>query len=562
MPSKVPLVQGEMELAFYSTSTSGLDAGDVLNFRLEVAQDGNFANTAAGNLITTNIQDVPAGTATAFGDSIAVGPAYINLAAPPAVAPAVDFPSSDFVFHKLSGNAFIPAAATSPRAHIIAQSITGITNSEHVLIDNIVFRTNTSPSLTASPAGAVTWNNNNTVTSADDTISIPVTITGLNLGGSPGWTSNGTPAAGNYADAQPVTFTAPASASPLTVTLTDNVNPGATSSFTLTRPAGTLTAALVAGSIVRNQNAAGDADDTVTFDITVASTNSGPAFTATANLVPATVAGAGNYPAGGTAVLTLGNLPNGATTINVVIADASYPAAPAPVTIAVAVPASTAAPDAAVIGRKDFGSGLTDVGVATQGPEWINYVGVRSMVMTAGIATDSVVESEILDLSSVGAVSFTANLRIRDTSTGSNLEFGDRFKAELLIDGTTVVPLITAAMDAGDGDSAIVDPGVNGPPNGYLNGYTGAAGTDFVTAAVYAAAADDYNANRIRDEFNTAGVNAAALLDSLISLSATIPADAISVQLKIYGAGVAGSESFTVRDVLFTSTSVGGDIDE
>ena len=84
-------------------------------------------------------------------------------------------------------------------------------------------------------------------------------------------------------------FAAPASASPVTITLTDNVNPAASTSFNLTRPAATLTAALITGPIVRNQNGAGDADDTVTFDVSIASANAGPAFTATANLVPATV---------------------------------------------------------------------------------------------------------------------------------------------------------------------------------------------------------------------------------------------------------------------------------
>ena len=50
-------------------------------------------------------------------------------------------------------------------------------------------------------------------------------------------------------------------------------------------------------------------------------------------------------------------------------------------------------------------------------------------------------------------------------------------------------------------------------------------------------------------------------MDALIPLSASIPEGANSVQLKIYGAGVAGSESFTVQDVLFTNATIGGDTD-
>ena len=149
-------MRGNWNSPFYSTSTTGLDAADALNFRIEVAKDGNFSNTAPGNIITTNIKDVPPADVAAFGDSIAAvppAPNHINLAAPPATPPALDFPAADFTFYKFSNSVLVPADATNPHARIIAESVAGITTSEHILIDNIIFRVNSSPSLNASTTG-------------------------------------------------------------------------------------------------------------------------------------------------------------------------------------------------------------------------------------------------------------------------------------------------------------------------------------------------------------------------------------------------------------------------
>ena len=58
-------LKGHIELSFYSTSATTLDAGDVLNAKLEVALDGNFANTAAGNILTSVFVDLPTGSTAA-----------------------------------------------------------------------------------------------------------------------------------------------------------------------------------------------------------------------------------------------------------------------------------------------------------------------------------------------------------------------------------------------------------------------------------------------------------------------------------------------------------------
>jgi hypothetical protein len=207
---------------------------------------------------------------------------------------------------------------------------------------------------------------------------------------------------------------------------------------------------------------------------------------------------------------------------------------------------------------------LTTSLTAPPDPLWVNNGAARTLTMTAGVATDSVVTSETIDLSGTGEVSFTGKLNIADTSGGSNLEMGDRFKAELVIDAglptQTIVNLIDA-WDIGDGANSTVNPGTNGPKNGYINGYTGTVGTDLVTNIPYAAAEDEYNANRNRDEWNTDDEIADVSINNDFMLAYTIPASANNVQLKIYGAGISGSETATVSDVLFSSTPVAGDTD-
>lgn len=554
---KGSLLKGSLDIAFYSTSDTGLDAADAINARIEVALDGDFSNTAPGNIVATNIFDVPAGTATAFGDSIPAANPYINIGAA--------LPTEDFTFHNFNTSVLIPSAAANPHARIIFQTITGISNSEHLLVDNIRFQANFDPTLTAAVAGTATWSNNGTVTAADDTFTVPVGVSGYNIGASTGWTSDEVPARnGLYATPNPVVFGPYTGRTPVAVQLSDALNSAVKSSvLSLNPPPATLTATLVAGSILRIENGPGDADDQVTFQVDITSANVGPEFTASVALVPSTVTGAGAYPAPGNPVtLTLNNVPAVAATVNVLIADASYPAAPAPVTVAVAIPA-VAAPAPAVVGRKDFGAGLSDVaGGLIQAPEWVPFPGGRQLVMTAGLATDSVFESEDVNISGVGAVSFSAKLRARDNSAGSNFDVGDLFKAELVVDGgTSVIPLITSAMDTGSGASSTVAPGDAGGANGYLNGYTGTAGTDLITNTVYATAALEYNANKSRDEFNTAGQDANVAMEGLINLTATVPAGSSTVKLVVYGAGVTGSEAFIVEDVLFGLSSGGGDGD-
>jgi hypothetical protein len=125
-------LQGRIELALYTTSGSGLEPADVLNARMEVALDGDFANTAAGNILTATFVDEP-GTATdVFGATIPAAATYINLT-------AANYPASDFVFHPFVKTIDIPAGAAAARARILFSSGLGISNTEHVLLDNVKF---------------------------------------------------------------------------------------------------------------------------------------------------------------------------------------------------------------------------------------------------------------------------------------------------------------------------------------------------------------------------------------------------------------------------------------
>jgi hypothetical protein len=550
-------LRGELELAFYSTSDTSLDAADALNFRIEVALDGNYQNTTAGNILTTDIRNVAVGDAPAFADTIPAANPFINLG-------VVGYPAEEFTFHRLSANASIPLDAPNPHARIIAQSVAGIATSEHVLVDNIAFKSSTAPALEIAAAGGGIWNNNGTVTPADDTFTAPVNITPFNLGASPGWTSNETPArTGSYTDPNPVTFGPYPGRTPVLVQLSDQASPTVLSNIlSLNPPPATLTATLDPLSITRNENGPGDADDVVTFSVTITGTNVGPAFTASTLFVPTTVTGTGDYPAPGTPVtLTLNNIPASTPTINVIIADASYPA----LTATVAVPLQGATvPATPVIAQKDLGGGLTDVAVGGfPSPEWLLFSASREAVMTTGVAADSLVESEEVDVSGVGAVNFTAKLVAMDTSAGSNFEVTDRFKAELIIDGgfrpEDIINLISP-LDAGNGASAVTV-GANGAPDGYLNGYNGTAGLDLVSNINYATAAEEYNANRNRDELNVNAGPAAASLNGTINLSAVIPASANTVKLIIYGAGVTGTEAFIFKDALFSLATAPLDTD-
>jgi hypothetical protein len=356
---------------------------------------------------------------------------------------------------------------------------------------------------------------------------------------------------------KPFSFTGlvPASANSLVIRIIGNSNSGSETYLVKNISLNTAPPSILASApanITRHENGPGLADDTVSFTTTLTSINAGSSWNAT-----------GATPASGAYGPVTFSVPVTTNPAAVTVTDATFPAATASFSIPI--------PVRYTIGFRYNGTTLSDLFSdpgSIPAPEWINDPLLHTLDMTTGGTSDKVVVSDVLNLTSTGTLYFSALLLARDTSNGSNFDTPDRFKAELIIDGGTpgeqIINLVTP-YDAGNGASATAaaTSGLNGPPDGYLNGYSGTAGLDLVSNVDYTAlgAEEEYNANRDRDEFNRAGEIADISIDNNIVLSAVIPAAANSVQLRIYGAGISGTEFFTVHRVIFSTVSPATDSD-
>jgi len=404
-------------------------------------------------------------------------------------------------------------------------------------------------------SGPAVFNNQGTPNPADDTFSAPLFITGVNLGASTGWTSTDNPNAGLYSDAKPVMFGPflPFTA-PYTVTLTDNLDPTKTANAVVEL---SLPEVVVTGptNVIRVENGPGYDDDTVTFDLEITGANGGPGWDLnSAGISPSS----GNF---GVVSFTIdAPLTPGPFTFDV--ADVSYSLASQSVTVQV--------PGRYLIGQSDLSGALEDVGTnlaMNPAPQWANDQVERTLTLTEAGTVLRTVTSETLDLSAMGEVYFSARLRASETSVTSNFESGDRFRAQLIytIDGSPVTANLISSLDIGNGAPSTTGTlnGVNGPANGFLNGYSGSAGTDLADGVtVYATAAEDYAAHTNRDEFNPQGLGVSAQLNNVFLMSAVIPANVDDVTLVISGDGVSGVEQFVVSNVLFSTENTLGDTDE
>jgi hypothetical protein len=306
--------------------------------------------------------------------------------------------------------------------------ISGIndSNSETFLVRNLQFGV-APPALLAVP-GTITYNNQGTANAADDTFSTAVTITPVNLGASTGWTSNAPPpASGLYAAASPVNFGPyPVSSAPRAITLTDNLNNTVTAPLSLAP----LPPAIVVSppaNIVRNENGPGVEDDTVTFDVTITGTSTGPGW----NAFGATPA-SGTY---GPVTFTLPDVTGSSAAVTV--EDQSYLDAFQVLTINY--------PDRYPIGQIDLGGGPSTIHsslTVAPAPQWVSDPLALTLTMTnGGGGARKGVTSDVIDLSSVvgSNVSFSALLRVTDLTTGT--EAGDSFVASLILDGDTGNPV-------------------------------------------------------------------------------------------------------------------------
>lgn len=296
-------------------------------------------------------------------------------------------------------------------------------------------------------------------------------------------------------------------------------------------------------NVLRLENGPGSEDDAITFTAEVTGINASATWTSSSAITP----NAGDY---GTVSFTI-PAPLTASPMIITFVDGTDPTLTGSVFVQF--------PGRAVIGQRDFGGGLTDVNnslATASSARWVNDSAARTHTISTGVAAQpEVVLSEVLDLSAVGSVRFSATVTANDTSSGSNYEPTDRLKLELIIDGglatESTVPLV-GPYDVGDGASAVPfamgAPLPNGAPDGWINGYNGTAST----ADGFAAAVDEYLAHIVRDEFNLNAQAAAESMTADLTFSHIVPEGASSVQLRLTSEGIQGTESVVLKDVLFT----------
>ena len=446
-------------------------------------------------------------------------------------------------------NHVIPASVNSVR--IVIEGVNN-SNSEVFTVSGLGIAP--APPELQAYAGPAYFDNKGTDSPSDDRFGADIFITPVNLGAGTAWTSNTSPDAGFYASPNPISFSDfEPFESPVRVTLSDALDATKTVSLQLTNILPSLTVSAPT-NIVRVENGPGFEDDTVTFEVEITGSFGGPGWNTTSTAITPS---AGDF---GIVTFTV-PAPLPTETITFDITDRSYRAATADVDI----PAFGRYP----IGQSDLTGTLTDVNTSlTVRPStsWVSDATARTLTYSAGGTALRVVESEVIDLTTLDEVYFSAVLSAIETSGGSNFEATDRFKAELIYNVGDVESIINLVdpYDSGDGGASTTGTlaGANGPPNGYINGYVGAAGTYLEDGTGYGSVAEDYNAHFVRDEFNRMGENAAANLDNSFTLSSPIPAEADDVKLVITARGVGGSERIVVSNVFFSTVNNSSDSDE
>lgn len=364
--------------------------------------------------------------------------------------------------------------------------------------------------ISATPTPATRSDSGTPYFTGDDTFTFHSTVTGVN--GGAGWTSDD-PAVpvGSY-DTPTVFGPFPVSASPKVITFTSASAPPCTTQVSVTPPGGTLQAA--AQTFARQQQGTVDpADDTFTASVLVTGQFVSNAWKIVST-TPATAA-AGS-PAGGTsgAATSFGPYPIASSPVTVTLADAADPS----ITTQVVLTAQ------AFIGSRSFG-GITApfLSAAPLPAQWVATTGLAPVITINNSSADIWREfrSPVFDLSAVGAVGFAAELVARETSTGSNFESVDNFRARLVVTdaaGASEISLI-APFDA-DGNGLL-----NGSPTPY---------------------------DPLRDEFNLKREPVSTTISNVMRMEAFIPAGALSVQLIVEAKGIDGSDFFDVRKVSFS----------
>ncbi len=393
-------------------------------------------------------------------------------------------------------------------SHILAVSTRNNNFTSSDMCFAMELRADDAPPLGVTPvATSVVRSDNGTPTNPnDDTVGFTLNVSGVGAL-SPTWTIS-SPAAlagtsGSYGVDKVITGVPIAEFSgaghTMGLTVTDTGNPGVTGSVTVTAPWATLVP--VVSNVARQAGPTADpSDDTWSYSITVNGQFTGAGWTADNLAIPSGSYGVIQNIAGLTIIAT----PTETTTF----ADAADPTAT--VTITVSAPR--------VIGTKNFGTAqplFSDNGGVPVA--WVVDESAKTQTMNnGGGAPARVYRSEVINLSAVGDVTFSATLQVDDISSG--FEPGDTFNAQLIIDGNTAAPvsLITAY------DTIT-------PPDGVL---TGAELTPLTPGPPPATGPGSFP----------------------FPLSAAIPATANSVQLVISGNNDSANETMLVQSILFVTT--------
>jgi hypothetical protein len=400
-------------------TSSGFEATDY--FALQLILDGGAPVSALGALDVANND----GRLSGFADAAGVGPEL----------PGNDEPN---VTRTFSISYLIPDTVNSLQVRIIGNSNS---TAETLTVRNLRL-TPPPASIQATLAGGSVLDHRGTVDPADDQFSAPVNVVPIGMAAPAGWTSDATPASGAYSPPA-VTFGPFAlSEAPKTVVIKDQTDDLISASVVIPAPPLAAIAPLTATDITRVANGPGLADDTVTFQLVITGTSTGPLWSAT-GVEPAS----GTYSAAPVLFTIPAPLPG--TPLAVTITDQSYPGA----TQTVSIPF----PAIYVLGQKDFGApeDILSTGVLPPHTGWANDATARTLTMTNGTlpgAGVKTVTSEPVDLSAVaGAVLFTANLHVQDRTGG--FEAADTFNAWLIYDGNAGAPvsLITPHDDDASG---------------------------------------------------------------------------------------------------------------
>jgi hypothetical protein len=343
---------------------------------------------------------------------------------------------------------------------------------------------------------------------SDDTFTFTALVDGTQVGG--GWTSDGVPASGNYGDV--VVFGPFPADNPYTITFTDDTAPGCTAQLTVTPPGCAMTLTSAVFHHEDNGTPADPADDTFTVDLLLA----GQFTAATYTINQAPFSGTYGTPS------TLG--PFAVTnTASVLLFDDADPVCFLNLTLQPPRLLGESTLPGAV------GTVAADGLVSATPSAWVANDTARTLTMSnAGSTNHQARGTTWFDLSGSTAPlrRVTALLTVTDTSTGSNFETEDQFRAVLeWFDGvTTHSVLLTQPYDR--------------DANGFMTGYSGTT-------------AEPYDSFRERDEFNRGGYAGNATFSDTFRLTHVMPASAQRARLLFIGANNGSTERYQIHAVLY-----------